>query len=47
LVPMTMFLTTQFLINFEGYNSTSQILSLFSKGHQFEFHEPQDHWRFI
>jgi hypothetical protein len=32
-------------LNPERYNSTGQILSLLFKGHQFESHKPQGHWR--
>jgi hypothetical protein len=31
--------------NTEGYNLTGQVLILFSRGHWFESHKPQSHWR--
>jgi hypothetical protein len=31
--------------NPEGYNLTGQVLSLFSRGHRFEYHKPQNHRR--
>jgi hypothetical protein len=32
-------------INHERYSSTGQVLGLLSRGHQFESHKPQGHWR--
>jgi hypothetical protein len=31
--------------NFKGCNSIGQTMCLLSRGHQFEFHRPQDHWK--
>ena len=35
------------IINLEGYNSTSQVLGLFSRGNQFESYKPQSQLKFI